>query len=193
MKLIKLTERDKHGKKKAIYKCFCGNEKEMLVSNVSRGLSKSCGCVKRKKSGDRLRSHGMTRSSEYASWQAMKVRCLNKNSKNYNLYGGRGITICDRWVNSFENFLADMGFKPDKSYTIDRINNDKGYSASNCRWSSRLTQTRNRSVSVLFKGELSSEASRRLGGSIGLVSQRIKLGWNIEDAFSLPKGSKKTK
>lgn len=96
--------------------------------------------------GQRNKTHGesgYSRTPEYRSWEAMKYRCLTRTSKHWPLYGGRGITVCKKWMN-YENFLTDMGRKPDPTYTIDRINNDKGYYPGNCQWASKKQQANNR-------------------------------------------------
>ena len=89
------------------------------------------------------------RSSEYRTWYAMKQRCTNPNVEHYDRYGGRGITVCERWANSFCNFLADMGLKPSRRHSIDRVNNDGNYEPGNCRWATQKEQANNCSRVVL--------------------------------------------
>ena len=120
-----------------LFKCDCKNEKVISVSAVKKGNTKSCGCLYRKA----RTIHGMSRTRTYKSWNAMKNRCLNKRCKDYKDYGGRGITICDRWMR-FENFFEDMGERP-IGKSIDRINNDGNYCKSNCKWSTPKEQSNN--------------------------------------------------
>lgn len=109
------------------------------VKGNNDGLGGSCKvCLREQNRAIRKR-----KGSEYRTWTGMKDRCYNKNYNQYKDYGGRGITVCDRWINSYENFLSDMGKKPNENHTLDRINNDKGYCPSNCRWSTRSEQVRN--------------------------------------------------
>lgn len=121
-------------------KCKCGTIKEVKVSNLTTGKSTQCiKCLYKK----RLK-HGMTNTSEHRTWKAMKQRCLNENNKHYKDYGGRGIKICKRWLKSFENFYKNMGKRPGKLYSLDRKNNNRGYTPSNCRWATKKQQASNR-------------------------------------------------
>ena len=122
--------------------CECGNSRKVIGTNLFRGLSKSCGCYQ--KEAVRRHGHSTQRSPEYLSWAAMKSRCLNSNRKEYPYYGGRGITVCDRWQESFENFLQDMGKRPSKTHSLDRIDNSGNYDPSNCRWATKSEQIANR-------------------------------------------------
>lgn len=127
-------------------KCDCGNIITALSNNVKRGNTNSCGCYKKELSRNRLIKHGDARSVECRAWESMKRRCYNKNYYLYHRYGGRGITVCDEWRNDYSQFLKDMGRKPKGTirYSLDRIDNNKGYSPDNCKWSTDSEQNKNR-------------------------------------------------
>lgn len=130
--------------KKALCKCDCGTECVKAYGDLTkptlRARTKSCGCLRK----EFLTTHGKAGSSEYRSWYAMKTRCTNPNTRVYYRYGGRGIKVCDRWINSFQNFFDDMGEKPSSNHSLDRINNDGDYEPVNCRWASDKEQANNK-------------------------------------------------
>lgn len=131
-----------------LVKCKCGKILERAFNSISSGASKGCnGCHIRIKQI----THGLTYSAEYNIWHGMKQRCNNPNSGKFNDYGGRGIKVCKRWLNSFENFYKDMGKRPSKYHSIDRINNDGNYTPANCRWATKKQQQNNRRKSIKYK------------------------------------------
>jgi len=154
--VIEICSRDKvSGKRfrqKCICLCDCGKEKKLILERVRDGRTKSCGClrseitIKRNILCTQGLRHGKNRrsgrTSEYACWAHMKERCSNPDCKAYKYYGERGITVCKRWE-TFENFFDEMGKKPYKNYSLDRINNDGNYEPGNCRWTDWVTQRNN--------------------------------------------------
>lgn len=137
-----------NGYRAGLFLCVCGNKKIIDIRNVVLGKTKSCGCYNSKLASKRFYKHGFgdCATPEYRTWVNMKTRCYNGNNKNYSGWGGRGITVCDRWLgeNGFINFLSDMGKKPKGRYGVERINNDGNYEPSNCIWGSDKVQSRNK-------------------------------------------------
>lgn len=138
LSLIRYSHTNKHSKKVYLFKCVCGNEKLALLSEVKSGHVKSCGCLVK----DTVTKHGMANTREYQTWADMKGRCFNTNHNQYKDWGGRGITVCERWKDSFINFYNDMGNKPHKM-SLERINNDGNYEPSNCKWATQSEQNKN--------------------------------------------------
>lgn len=125
--------------------CDCGAHKDVTFANLTRGGTVSCGCHHREAARQRRLRHGHTDggfSPTYNSWRAARERCCNPDFIGFKYYGGRGITICDRWRDSFEAFLEDMGERP-QGRSLDRIDNDKGYEPGNCRWATAFEQREN--------------------------------------------------
>ncbi len=124
-------------------KCICGNTAEVRASYLKSGHTRSCGCLHLERAETLNRTHGMTDTGTYRSWVAMRRRCTDKSYRDFHLYGGRGISVCERWMSSFENFLEDMGERP-KGRTLDREDNDGNYEPGNCRWATPKEQRENR-------------------------------------------------
>jgi hypothetical protein len=161
-------------------RCDCGVMCDVQSLSLVNGSSQSCGCLR----SEVITTHGMLGTSEYGAWQAAKSRCYNNNIENYSDYGGRGIQVCDRWLNSFENFYADMGPKPTPEHSIDRYpDNDGNYEPGNCRWATWDEQANNRRNNVLVthdgKVETKSQLARENGISAQLLYQRMKNGKTI--------------
>lgn len=123
--------------------CICGKSRKILATSLFSGNSTSCGCIRRHSGKPRYITHGMSKNREYSVWASMHQRCNNPKNIRYQRYGGRGISVCDRW-GKFENFYADMGSIPSGDLSIDRIDNNGNYEPSNCRWATRSQQQLNK-------------------------------------------------
>lgn len=168
--------------------CDCGREKVVRGSHLTSGNVKSCGCLRREVLDST--THGLSRSRLYNIWASIKKRCLCLNNKDYNRYGGRGITVCDEWMKfePFKNWAISNGY--DDALTIDRIDNNSDYCPENCRWITSKYQSRNRrnNKTITYNGETHciSEWAEIKGLSHSVISARIKKGWVIEKVLNQP-------
>lgn len=179
----------------AIFKCkHCSKEFRSPVHSIVSGGRKSCGCQQYAKPHSFI--HGYARPGkiipEFRIWYAIKDRCNNPNNKAYQDYGGRGIVICEKWEHDFVAFISDVGRRPSKQYTLDRIDNNGNYEPGNIRWATRVEQIGNRrtTIHITYKGKTNTLAAwcRELGLSYPIIRGRISRDkWPIERAFETPK------
>ena len=178
----------------AIFKCkHCSREFRSPIHPIVKDSRKSCGCLVRKSPNF---IHGHTRPGkiipEFRIWSTMKERCHNPNNKSYKDYGGRGVSVCEKWRNDFSAFLSDVGRRPSKEYTLDRWpNNDGNYEPGNFRWATRIEQANNKRTTVLvtYKGQTKplSTWCRELGLSYSLMRDRINSKkWTADKSFETP-------
>lgn len=200
--ILKTYRKEAHGSKRqyCLCRCTCGTEKEICKSSIDNGLTRSCGCLHKevqvatgatsnKTHGDGSRRRGVAR--EYDAWRSMMKRCYDEKHPAYPSHGGRGITVCQEWRESYENFLANVGRKPTPSHTVDRYPDNNGnYEPGNVRWARPKEQARNRrdNVLVAFNGktQCASAWDEELSLVQGTVSRRISLGWTVERALTTP-------
>lgn len=165
-------------------RCDCGTGIVVTGHALSKGHTRSCGCLTKEKPI----KHGMARKPIYRVWWMMRQRCENPNFTSFASYGGRGITVCDRWQ-EFSNFYADMG-DPTPGMTLERIDNDKGYNPDNVRWASRLEQAQNRRTNTLLSHAGQTLTLAEWGRVTGLgkqiVTKRFKSGWSPERILTEP-------
>jgi len=173
--------------------CQCSNIKNVRKDHLRSGKTISCGCYKAKGASNRAKNmhvantkHGLSKSNVYSVWHGIRQRCNNPNNPAFEYYGGRGIKVCDRWNNSFDNFIADMG-QPE-GLTIDRIDNNGDYEPGNCQWVTRATQQSNRRVNRFIEYNGKRQTAMAWSIELGIPHQtiygRIDLGWDIEKVLS---------
>lgn len=183
-------EKNRWGGYRWVCRCKCTNVITVDSNNLRRGLTTSCGCYRNDRVRETCGTHGQTNSTEYWSWSHMKRRCTDPSHPRYADWGGRGITVCDRWRDSFEVFLADMGPKPSLEHSIDRKDNGGNYEPGNCRWAIAKEQSRNtrRNHMLTYNGETRcvSEWSEATGINHQTIHERLKRGLSVADALGMP-------
>ena len=191
---IKPANNTEQGRAQWLCRCDCGGEKIAQAAYLNRGDTRSCGCLalEQKRNAAQSKCHEMSKRNlrrEYSSWQAMNDRCYKPSAIGFENYGGRGICVCDRWRHSFENFVSDMGLRPDEM-TLDRIDNDFDYSPANCRWSTRKEQANNRRNNriITIDGEAMNvqQWAERLGIDCHIIHTRLYLGKDERTAVLQP-------
>lgn len=166
-------------------RCTCGDIKYVGHWNLVSGTSRSCwNC--------RFVTHGASQSPEYRTWTSMRHRCLYEHNKNYKNYGGRGIKICDRWLNSFENFREDMGERPPGT-SLDRIDNEGGYDPSNCKWSTTAEQASNKRSNVRVEYEGQSYTLTQLALKLGIKKRTLSSRYEVGSKLDAPVMKRKLK
>lgn len=186
--------KEKNGKRRRTLKCLCACGVLTFVrhSSLISGNTTSCGCFHKEIAAENARTlglrHGRYGTPEYKAWQSMKNRCYLTTHDSYKNYGGRGITVCDRWRSSFEAFFEDMGVKPGPGYSLDRIDPNKPYEPGNCRWATSKQQMNNRRANkmIAFDGKTLTlqEWAERTGINRSTISSRIKHGWPLKLALT---------
>lgn len=196
--ILEIIGKNKFNKRMVSVRCDCGVIKNAIFVALVNGYVKSCGCAQKEiasRAARLKRTHGLTKSPTYNAWDSMKARCLNKKHKSYKDYGQRGIKICERWM-LFENFLNDMGLKPE-DMSLDRIDNSLGYYKENCKWSSYREQSNNKrnNIKLEINGKTHTiiEAAKYAGITPGQLYQRLQRGWTKEESLDPADGRSRRK
>lgn len=177
-------------------KCSCGKNKLISLKSLKKGLTKSCGCIKREQMKDFFKTHGLSKTKFYRHWRSMIQRCQNETQDSYHLYGGRNIKICDRW-NKFENFYEDT-YKNFQKHTkifgenqtsLDRIDSNKGYNKENCKWSTQKEQSNNRRSNrlITYNGQTKTIAQWSELTNLKYTTLWTRLfsyNWSVKKAFN---------
>lgn len=194
LKVIRRNGSSKHKRALWLCRCDCGNEITVIGNSLTVGRVNSCGCLRKELAADKMTSHGFTTKDNfhplYELWKGIKDRTSNPNNVGWHNYGGRGIKICDRWKDSFPNFLEDMGERPSKKHSIDRIDNDGDYCPTNCRWATKKEQSYNtrRNKTIIIDGieKTIPQWCKIYGMSQVTFYKRVRSGMSHEEAITTP-------
>lgn len=184
--IVSRAENGNDSKPRWLCQCDCGNTSVVSSSNLKRNNARSCGCLKSELTSERTRTHGLNGTRTHRSWTTMKSRCSNPKDSSFGNYRERGITVCDRWL-KFENFYEDMGDRPE-DMSLDRIDNNSGYSKENCRWATQQEQGNNRRTNRFLDFEGKRQTVTQWASEIGVhrhtIYARLERGWTIEKALT---------
>jgi len=179
-----------------VCECSCGVVATVRGGELTSGDTQSCGCLRKELMAESHTIHGSAYTTEYRIWGNILQRCINPNNPHYADYGGRGITVCDDWL-KFENFYRDMGDRPSKDHTVDRIDNDGPYCKENCRWATQKQQMNNTRSNrfVEFGGESLTVAQWSVRTGIGSTTllYRLNAGWPVELVLTVPVNKRKAR
>lgn len=170
-------------------RCDCGSVVDVRIASLTCGATRSCGCWGQELTRNgRRTTHSATNTAEFSIWIGIRQRCSKPSNKHYQRYGARGITVCERWETSFENFLSDMGPRPSPRHSVERIDNDKGYYLENCKWGLAVDQANNRRNNrlITFNGQTKTIAqwARDLGIHHNTIRNRLNRGKSVEDSLN---------
>ena len=190
-RLLVIMEAGHKGKQSLwLCKCDCGNNVLTDIYTLKKGKTKSCGCYQKDVIGGLKRTHNKSKTKLYKVWHSMKMRCYEPSLNNYHNYGGRGIIVCEQWLEDFMNFYKwaiNNGYK--NGLSIDRINVDGNYGPSNCRWVTNKAQNNNkrnnRLITAFGETHTASEWQDKTGIRAGTISRRLMSGWEPENALSI--------
>jgi hypothetical protein len=189
--VLSRADSDSNGNARWNCACDCGASTVSSGFTLRNGESKSCGCLTGEQAAERNYRHGMAGGPEYLSWASMIQRCTNPKAIRYQRYGGRGISVCERWQ-TFNNFYADMGLRPSIGHTLERKDNDKNYEPSNCKWATKQEQNHNKCNNryVIYKGKkmtlMQAKDLANSGITYGGIRWRLRNGWTLENAIETP-------
>jgi hypothetical protein len=188
--VVEFVDVARNGTTRWLCRCDCGNTTIVRHGNLKSGSTKGCGCLRHVSRPRPLSPDRHRQFSEYALWIQMKARCNNPRHLYYHNYGGRGIQVCERWRKSFKDFYADVGPRPSRKHTLDRINNNGNYEPGNVRWATRTEQNRNRRDNrmMTLNGETycMAEWAEKLGVDYAILHGRLYQGWSDERALTAP-------